>query len=175
MHGLVHVAHKMDEYLQRKVLLRAGALRCGKYRDLLAGGADHIALGQRRDAVVVLVLVDVLVVPCLGVGIVRSMTRIVEPVRPVDCRLAVEYGRHGIGRRCRKMTFGDMGHYIMSFLAPRRGRESGGKREREQDKLFHRAGYIIIILYRSARRWHSLRASHTIPQDRVLSRPSQRD
>ena len=109
----------MDEYLQRKVLLRAGALRCGKYRDLLAGGADHIALGQRRDAVVVLVLVDVLVVPCLGVGIVGSMAGVVQPVRPVHGRHAIENRVHRVGGGGGEMAFGDGSHGVVAFLAPR--------------------------------------------------------
>ena len=79
MHRLVNIANEVNEYFQGECLVGSGILIV-EYCSLLVDGSDHIAGVEKRSILESFIGINIFIVPCLGVCILRGVRGVVKPV-----------------------------------------------------------------------------------------------
>lgn len=118
VHGAVHVADQMDQHLEREPLLLVRQLAALELPDQRGDGFEYVAVGIPGHRIEGFALVDIQVVPCLGIGVFGRMAGVVEPIGIIDQRMAAQNLVDFLGRLGREVAFGDIGRHIVSFLPP---------------------------------------------------------
>jgi len=92
VHRLMEVSDDMNQNFHSQLFLRHGRNAVGENGNLFADSAHCVAVRVEGCVGIVYAFVYVLVVPCFGIGIIRSVAGVVEPVRPIDRRFALKNG-----------------------------------------------------------------------------------
>lgn len=148
MQGLMQIAHHMHQYLERQS--RIGALSdAGKALDLAAYCSNGIAGGIGRSFFIAHTLIDVLIMPSLGICIRLRMAGVVQPVSPINNGPAVENIVDGGGRCGRQMLFGDIRGHIVAFLPPAKSggdAENDNRSAKKQFLKIHSNNYNFFVI-----------------------------
>ena len=141
VHRLVKVAHQMYEHLQCQALALGRRSLVLEHLQLSMYGRYDITVWFQFCILIGHAGIDVLVVPGLGVGILRSVAGIVQPVAPVHHTLALEQASYCLACTAVQMSLGYLTCHVMSFLPPCKEVGGGGKQyhtqERESIYVFH--------------------------------------
>ena len=118
VHRAVEVAHKVDKELEGEYLLVSAEFSALESRNLLVDGTYYVSFLVEGSLFESKACVNVLVVPCAGVFILRCMACIVHPVCPIYDGFSVQKFCDLLVGFLREVSFCESTCYIMTFLAP---------------------------------------------------------
>ena len=115
----MQISHQVNEELKRKHLLISAQFTALKRCNLLIDSTYHVTILIQRSILISLVRIDILIMPCACIFVLRSVAGVIHPVSPINDGPSVQKFRNLLlGFLC-KVFFSQCAGHIMTLLTPR--------------------------------------------------------